>query len=1033
MHKKILMILSFVFLTCGFIAMAVPCLTSAMDLSKGIILDVPQERIESQFGKIPPSQLTRQDSIALASYRFIADTLKVLAILVEWGDNRPGTYSRETFDSLLFSRNVFPGGSVADYFYEVSYGQANVVGEVIDWYDAGWYSGYFNFESLFPILDPVIDYSQFDGNNDGDVDAVTFIRSGNGMEDSQDPNDIWSYAYVYPPGSGPGPFDGVHIPRWNTSPETQPLHDSLYPPGFTGEDTLNKIRVFCHELTHCFGLPDLYDYDDKLDTTTYYTPGDWNDHPVNDWCLMGYYGYGLFSIGSQVPSHLCGWSKKEIGWIDPIVLPKGAHNNVVIHNIETTNDSSLYLLPLNMADGEYFLLEYRNPGSTAKFDKINSDYSCYFWPALSFGGDPLDRGLLITHVHDSLGAYYWRINNGTPDYPHYTVKIEDAGYNPDRNAQSNPEGWVTDSAQWWYPYETQIAAPFSNDVSGQEVFSPTTYPNSDGYYDPTGIVVRVDSIINDKLYAYIYIPTDSIPFAPAVNYGAGDGPYSVFCADLDGDTDLDLAVANDNSDNVSILKNNGDGTFQSAVNYGAGDYPRSVFCADLDNDNDLDLAVANGGSDNISILKNNGDGIFASAINHGAGDRPLSVFCADLDNDNDLDLAVANDYSNNVSILKNNGDGTFQSAVNYGAGDLPISVFCADLDGDLDLDLAVANEGSFPYLIGSVSILKNNGDGTFQSAVNYGAGDYPRSVFCADLDNDNDLDLAVANEGNFPPNIGWVSIFENNGDGTFQTKVDYGAGYGAGSVFCADLDGDADLDLAVTNVFSGNVSILKNNGDGTFQSAVNYGAGDGPWSVFCADLDGDADLDLAVANVYSDNVSILMNLTQTPGNSPPYPFPLLSPADGDTTSSVVEFHWAKTQDVNLGDQIRYDLHITHVVFGFPSDTTFIIHSNLVRNDYTDTLDIGRYEWRVKAKDNWGAETWSKQTWHFIYFIRGDVNADSSVNVSDVVYLINYLFIGGPPPDPMAAGDANCDGTINVNDVVYLINYLFISGPPPCGG
>jgi M6 family metalloprotease-like protein len=510
MHKKTLTILSFIFLACGFLLMAVPCPTSAIDLSRGILLDVPQEKIESQFGKMPASQLTRQDSLALASYRFTADTLKVLVILVEWSD-RPHTYSQQTFDSLFFSRNFLPKGSVADYYYEVSYGQANVVGKVRNWYNAGTYSVYFDFENLFPILDPVIDYSQFDGDHNGDVDAVVFVRSGNGEEDSQNPNDIWSYAYVYPPGSGPGPYDGVHIPRWNTSPETQPLHDSLNPHNFSGVDTLNKIRVFCHELSHCFGLPDLYDYDNKLDTVTYYTPGDYNDHPLVDWCLMGYYGYGYLSIGSQIPSHLCGWCKKEIGWITPIVLPEGAHPDVVIHNIETTNDSSLYLLPINLADGEYFLVEYRNRGSSAKFDKIDSDFSCYFWPALSFGGDPLDRGLLITHVHDSLGAYYWRINNGTPDYPHYTVAVEDAGYNPSRDAYSNPEGWVTDSAHWWYPYETRKAAPFSNDVSGQELFSPTTYPNSDGYYGPSGITVRVDSIVADKLYAYIQIGTPFLP------------------------------------------------------------------------------------------------------------------------------------------------------------------------------------------------------------------------------------------------------------------------------------------------------------------------------------------------------------------------------------------------------------------------------------------------------------------------------------------------------------------------------------------
>ena len=344
---------------------------------------------------------------------------------------------------------------------------------------------------------------------------------------------------------------------------------------------------------------------------------------------------------------------------------------------------------------------------------------------------------------------------------------------------------------------------------------------------------------------------DSIPFAPAVNYWSGDGPEYVFCADLDNDYDLDLAVANLHSGNVSILKNNGDGTFQTAVYYGAGDWLYSVFCADLDNDNDLDLAVAYEFYNYVSILKNNGDGTFQTAVNYGAGDGPFSVFCADLDNDNDLDLAVTNIGSDNVSILKNNGDGTFQPKVDYGAGDYPISVFCADLDNDNDLDLAVANDYS-----DNVSILKNNGDGTFQTAVNYDAGDGPQSVFCADLDNDNDLDLAVANT--YSHN---VFILENNGDGTFQLDGSFVAGSSPRSVFCADLDGDTDLDLAVANWNSDNVSILKNNGDGTFQPKVGYGAGEYPRSVFCADLDNDGDLDLAVANFQSDNVSILINLS----------------------------------------------------------------------------------------------------------------------------------------------------------------------------
>jgi outer membrane protein assembly factor BamB len=404
-------------------------------------------------------------------------------------------------------------------------------------------------------------------------------------------------------------------------------------------------------------------------------------------------------------------------------------------------------------------------------------------------------------------------------------------------------------------------------------------------------------------------------FAPAVNYGTEANPYSVFCADLDGDNDLDLTVTNSGSGNVSILMNNGDGSFQSAVNYEAGDTPYSVFCADLNGNGHLDLAVANSGNDSVSILMNNGDGSFQGAVNYEAGDAPYSIFCADLDGDADQDLAVANHGSDNVSILMNNGNGGFQDAVNYGVGDAPYSVFCADLDRDADLDLAVANYGS-----GNVSILKNNGDGSFQSAVNYGTGDYPVSVFCADLDGDSHLDLAVTTVGNDS-----VSILKNDGDGSFQSAVNYGAGTTPVSVFCADVNGDTYLDLAVANYGSSNVSILKNSGDGSFQPQVSYPVGGiSPYSVFSADLDGDGDLDLAVANHWSNNVSVLLNIR-----------------------------------------------------------------------------------------------------------RGDCNGDKVIDAVDVVYLINYLYIGGPAPVPLAVGDVNCDGVVDATDVVYLINYLYIHGPAPC--
>jgi hypothetical protein len=67
----------------------------------------------------------------------------------------------------------------------------------------------------------------------------------------------------------------------------------------------------------------------------------------------------------------------------------------------------------------------------------------------------------------------------------------------------------------------------------------------------------------------------------------------------------------------------------------------------------------------------------------------------------------------------------------------------------------------------------------------------------------------------------------------------------------------------------------------------------------------------------------------------------------------------------------------------------------------------------------------------VTFLCGDADAGGSINVADAVYLINYIFKGGPAPDPLDAGDADCDGAVNVGDAVHLINYIFKGGPQPC--
>jgi hypothetical protein len=462
-----------------------------------------------------------------------------------------------------------------------------------------------------------------------------------------------------------------------------------------------------------------------------------------------------------------------------------------------------------------------------------------------------------------------------------------------------------------YSYDTGTKTatfePDDNFAVGEIVYVILTT----GIEDTTG-----DTLASPYEWSFtVEVDGGSGKFAAKVDYGAGDGPRSVFSSDLDSDGDMDLIIANANSDNVSILLNNGDGTFAGKVDYGAGDSPISAFPSDLDCDGDVDLAVANLDSYDVSILLNNGDGTFAAKKDYGTGDSPRSIFSSDLDLDGDMDITVANRYSNNVSVLLNNGDGTFAEKVDYGAGNHPCSVSSPDLDSDGDMDLIVANA-----IDDNVSVLLNNGDGTFAAKMDYGTGDYPHSLFSSDLDSDGDMDIAVINS--LSDN---VSVLLNNGDGTFAGKVNYGTGDLPWAVFSSDLDSDGDMDLTVANFNPCNVSVLLNNGDGTFAAKKDYGTGNHPWAVFSSDLDSDGDVDLAVANFLSDNVSVLLNIN---------PFvTVTSPNGGEewNVDSIYNITW--TSAGTSGN--------VHIEF-FSADSGLSYWSDVIAS----TPDDGSYSWTI---------------------------------------------------------------------------------------
>ena len=300
----------------------------------------------------------------------------------------------------------------------------------------------------------------------------------------------------------------------------------------------------------------------------------------------------------------------------------------------------------------------------------------------------------------------------------------------------------------------------------------------------------------------------------------GDGKLDLAVTDAG-----DLVYGGTDPSSVSVLLGNGDGTFQPAKQFAAGasalrsfgNTPQNLVAGDFTGDGRLDLATVNADSDEVSVLLGNGDGTFQPPKPFAAGDEPISLVAGDFNRDGRLDLAVA-DLGNfgtdpgGVSVLMGNGDGTFQGRQPSAVGGQPITVVAGDFTGDGRLDLATAN-----YSSNNVSILLGNGDGTFQPQQQFAVGQQADYMVAGDFNGDGRLDLAVADA-----NSDFISVLLGNGDGTFQPPTEYAAGFAPDALVAGDFNGDGKLDLATEgfNYATGSfdVAVLLGNGDGTFQS-----------------------------------------------------------------------------------------------------------------------------------------------------------------------------------------------------------------------
>jgi hypothetical protein len=308
-------------------------------------------------------------------------------------------------------------------------------------------------------------------------------------------------------------------------------------------------------------------------------------------------------------------------------------------------------------------------------------------------------------------------------------------------------------------------------------------------------------------------------------------PGDLDAADLnaDGRTDLVYASRANNATGVTILLDNGAGTYtqsQFIPMPTSPEYLRTLL-ADLDGDGILDLLATEYVAGSVNVHRGNGDGTFAvTPASFACGAQPSAIDLADLNNDGRHDLAVTNKTPGTLSVLMGNGDGTFQNPVAYSTAVVnPNGLRLADLNADGRLDVLVQALLSTEQQP-AMAILRGNGNGTFASPatliaeMNNSTGEIALDDFTAD----GVLDYIRVETTR-------LTFYRGNVNGTFNPGVPlFVTSGGTNIVSCQadDLNADGIKDLTilsrsrVANADVTNYQVFLSRGDGTFESPLEY-------------------------------------------------------------------------------------------------------------------------------------------------------------------------------------------------------------------
>jgi len=385
------------------------------------------------------------------------------------------------------------------------------------------------------------------------------------------------------------------------------------------------------------------------------------------------------------------------------------------------------------------------------------------------------------------------------------------------------------------------------------------------------MLTRVAAFLSVSMALFAQAPQSVFEAMQPELLGAPSAFTNAF-ADFDNDGDLDLFVGFDGKPNRLYRNDNGVFADVATAAGVADSRPtRAVAWGDMDADGDADLLVGFTPSPGASVLKiyRNDTGRFTDVtaaagliVATGAVRQPAWV---DVEGDGDLDLFVA--YRDRANALYRNDAGTFSDVAQaLGLADARRTVGAVwfDFDEDGDLDLADAN------MDGDANGLYRNDGGTFTdvampAGVAWGGrapahpGNGTVRVCAPDLDNDGRFDL-------FAANYGPLGFFSNRGKGAFEDRsAAWGIAIDSRYDACAfaDFDHDGRLDLYVNGTVTGGASwqdtLFRNTGstlvDVTPASIRRLQADHG---VQWADVDGDGDVDLALTGARSDGMHLVL-------------------------------------------------------------------------------------------------------------------------------------------------------------------------------